>query len=144
MGTLTYNAMSTTCRTVHYAHHQNRESDLTIKVNLKMVLPHQRQLQLISIDPELLDYPIMKITTPAHLHRCIKEIKDHICNMLWDTLSISISQNSFRLTLDSHHSGKHFSHALRDNDTIYQSIINWDKAWTCSEVRLTARPPIVW
>lgn len=57
-----------------------------IRVNLKMVLPHQRQLQLISIDPELLDYPIMKITTPMDLHCNIQEIKNYICDMLWNTL----------------------------------------------------------
>ena len=144
MGMMEQDATSTTCRMALYDRHYCRESDLLIKVNLKQVLPHQRQLQLISIDPELLDYPIMRITAPPELHRSIKEIKDDICDMLWNTLSISIRSTSFRLTMDTHYNGKHRDFALRDTDTIYRSIINWDKSWTCSEIHLTARPPIAW
>ena len=136
--------MRTPTRSVHYAQPPHRDSDLLIKVNLKIVLPHQRQLQLISIDPELLDYPIMKITTPTDLHRSIRELKEHICNILLNTLSISIRPDSFRLSLDTYHRGKYISHAIQDSDSIYKSIIEWDKTWTCSEVRFTARPPIVW
>ena len=137
-------ATSTTSRLVLYDRHYCRESDLLIKVNLKQVLPHQRQLQLISIDPELLNYPIRRITSPPELHRSIKEIKDDICDMLWNTLSISIRSTSFRLTMDTNYNGKLRDFALRDTDTIYSSIINWDKSWTCSEIHLTARPPIAW
>ena len=95
MGMMEQDATSTTCRMALYDRHYCRESDLLIKVNLKQVLPHQRQLQLISIDPELLDYPIMRITAPPELHRSIKEIKDDICDMLWNTLSISIRSDLF-------------------------------------------------
>ena len=120
LGTFDQNAMSPIYTTVLYDRHSTRESDLTIKVNLKRVLPHKKQLQLISIDPELLDYPIMKISAPSDLHRCIKDIKDYICNMLWNTLSISINPTSFRFSLDTYHSGK--QNSARGSGGSFKSI----------------------
>ena len=137
-------AFSPSKRSVHYSRPLHQEVDLLIKVNLKLVLPHQRQLRLLNVDPGVLDYPILRITTARDLYLCVEDIKGHVCDMLWETLTISINKDSFRLTFDVYKNDKYIRYPLRDDDTIYQTIVNWEQSWACPVVRFTARPPTEW
>lgn len=102
----------------------HHEVDLLILVNLKSLLPHKRQLQLINVDPELKAYPVLQIKHPRDLYLCIKDVKMHICDFLWETLSMSISSNEFRLTFDVSKNGKKYRHHLADDISVYQAIYN--------------------
>ena len=97
-------------RSVHYSEPLRREVHLQVHVNLKLVLPHQRRQQLLNVDPEL-DYPILRIVilrivNAKDLQLPIDDIKQQVCNMLWDTLTISLEKRQFCLRLQVFHHGQ--------------------------------------
>ena len=63
----------------------------------------------------------------------------HICDMLWETLTISINKDAFRLTLDGYKNDKYLRYSLKDGDTIYQSIVNWINLQFCPPSRQLQR-----
>ena len=59
----------------------------------------------------------------------------HICDMLWETLTISINKDAFRHTLDGYKNDKYPRYSLKDDDTIYQTIVNWINLQFCPPSR---------
>ena len=118
--------------------------NLQVLVNLTMLLPHNRQQNLINVDPELKAYPVLLIKQARDMYLCISDIKTHICDILKETLSISIGPKEFRLTFDIYKSGELYRHHLSDDTSIYKTLLQCDLDYTTSWIRLTARPPIEW
>ena len=49
--------------------------------------------------------------------------------------TISINKDAFRLTLDGYNNDKYLRYALKDDDTIYQTIVNWINLQFCPPSR---------
>lgn len=79
-------------------------------------------------------YPVLQIKHPRDLYLCIKDVKMHICDILWKTLSIPISSNELRLTFDVNKNGKKYRHHLADDISVYQAIRQCDLEYTSSSV----------
>ena len=121
-----------------------QDVDLQVLVNLTMLLPHNRQQNLINVDPELKAYPVLSIRQARDMYLCISDIKTHICEILKETLSISIGPKEFRLTFDIYKSGELYRQHLSDDTSIYKTLLQCDLDYTTTWIRLTARPPIEW
>ena len=117
---------------------------LQVLVNLTMLLPHNRQQNLLNVDPELKAYPVLLIKQPRDMYLCIKDVKTHICDILKETLSISIGTKEFRLTFDVNKSGEMYRHHLSEDTSIYKALLQCELDYTSSWIGFTARPPIEW
>jgi len=116
--------------------------DLQVLVNLTMLLPHTRQQNLINVDPELKAYPVLLIKQPRDMYLCIRDIKQHICDILRDTLSINIGNKEFRLTFDVHRAVELYRRHLSEDTSIYRALLQCELDYTSPWVRFTARPPM--
>ena len=96
--------------------------DLQVVVNLTQLLPHQRKHRLINVDPELRHYPVLHLQKPRDLCLTMDDIKSHISEILWQTLTISIVKNNFGLTFHLHKDGKMQSHPVTHDRTIYTTL----------------------
>ena len=94
--------------------------NLQVLVNLTLLLPHNRQQNLINVDPELKAYPVLLIKQPRDMYLCISDVKMHICDILKDTLSFSIGPKEFRLTFDVYKAGEFYRHHLSEDTSIYK------------------------
>lgn len=118
--------------------------NLQVLVNLTMLLPHNRQRNLLNVDPELKAYPVLLIQQPRDMYLCIKDVKTHICYILKETLSISIGTKEFRLTFDVTKAGELYQHHLSEDTSIYKALLQCELHDTSTWIRFTARPPIAW
>ena len=135
---------SPTMRSRRHSQPLCHDVNLQVLVNLTMLLPHNRQQSLINVDPELKAYPVLSIKQARDMYLCISDIKTHICEILKETLSISIGPKEFRLTFDIYKSGELYRHHLSDDTSIYKTLLQCDLDYTTTWIRLTARPPIEW
>ena len=135
---------SSKMRSKRYGQPVFHDVNLQVLVNLTMLLPHNRQQNLINVDPELKAYPVLLIKQARDMYLCISDIKTHICDILKKTLSISIGPKEFRLTFDIYKSGELYRHHLSDDTSIYKTLLQCDLDYTTTWIRLTARPPIEW
>ena len=97
--------------------------NLQVLVNLTMLLPHNRQQNLLNVDPELKAYPVLLIKQPRDMYLRIKDIKTHICDILKETLSIIIGTKEFRLTFDVDKAGEMYRHHQSEDTSIYKALL---------------------
>jgi len=129
-------------RSKRYGQPVCHDVNLQVLVNLTMLLPRNRQQNLINVDPELKAYPVLLIKQARDMYLRISDIKTHICDILKETLSISIGPKEFRLTFDIYKSGQLYRHHLSDDTSIYKTLLQCDLDYTTTWIRLTGRPPI--
>ena len=87
---------------------------------------------------------MLLIKQPRDVYLCIKDVKTHICDILKETLSISIGTKEFRLTFYAIKAREMYQHHLSDDTSIYKALLQCELDYTSTWIRFTARPPIVW